>query len=74
MPVTAAQVGEGMTKAASVMEMAGATIEEAAGMITGGGAVTQDFNAFGNALKVSALRIRGKTFCLHTRKGCMLCA
>lgn len=74
MPVTAAQVGEGMTKAAAVMEMAGASFEEAAGMITGGGSVTQDFNAFGNALKVSALRVRGKLFCLHTRKGCMLCA
>lgn len=59
MPVTAAQVGEGMTKAAGVMEMAGASFEEAAGMITGGGSVTQDFNAFGNALKVSALRVRG---------------
>ena len=59
MPVTAAQVGEGMTKAASIMQMSGATLEQAAGMITGGGSVTQDFDAFGNALKVSALRIRG---------------
>lgn len=59
MPVTAAQVGEGMTKAASVLEMAGASIEQAAGMITGGGAVTQDFDAFGNALRVSVMRIRG---------------
>ena len=59
MPVTAAQVGEGMTKAASVLEMSGATLEQAAGMITGGGAVTQQFEEFGNALKVSALRIRG---------------
>lgn len=59
MPVTAAQVGEGMTKVASVLEMAGASIEQAAGMITGGGAVTQDFDAFGNALRVSVMRIRG---------------
>lgn len=59
MPVTAAQVGEGMTRAASVLEMSGATLEQAAGMITGGGAVTQNFEEFGNALKVSALRIRG---------------
>lgn len=58
MPVTAAQVGEGMTKAASVLEMAGASFEQATGMITGGGAVTQNFDAFGNALRVSALRIR----------------
>lgn len=59
MPVTAAQVGEGMVKCASVMEQAGASIEEVSGMITGGGSVTQDFDAFGNALKVSTLRIRG---------------
>lgn len=58
MPVTAAQVGEGMTKAAAVLEQSGAKFTEAAGMITGGGAVTQDFDAFGNALKISALRIR----------------
>lgn len=59
MPVTAAQVGEGMTKAASVLEMAGASFEQATGMITGGGAITQDFDAFGNAIRVSALRVRG---------------
>lgn len=59
MPVTAAQVGEGMTKCASVMEMAGASIQEVSGMITGGGSVTQDFDAFGNALKISTLRMRG---------------
>lgn len=59
MPVTAAQVGEGLTKCASVMEQAGATIEQATGMITGGGSVTQDFDAFGTALKISTLRIKG---------------
>lgn len=59
MPVTAAQVGEGLTKCASVMEQAGATIEQATGMITGGGSITQDFDAFGTALKISTLRIKG---------------
>ena len=59
MPVTAAQVGEGLTKCASVMEQAGATIEQVTGMITGGGSITQDFDAFGTALKISSLRIKG---------------
>ncbi len=59
LPVTAAQVGEGLTKCASVMESAGATIQEASGMIVGGGSVTQDFDAMGNALKISTLRIHG---------------
>lgn len=59
LPVTAEQVGAGLTKCASVMESAGATIEEASGMIVGGGSVTQDFEAMGNALKISTLRIHG---------------
>ena len=59
LPVSAAQVGEGMTKWASVAEMAGASIEEASALLVGGGAVTQDFDRMGNALRTSALRIRG---------------
>lgn len=59
MPVSAAQVGEGLTKFASVAEMAGASIEEASAMLVGGGAISQDFSAMGNALKISTLRIRG---------------
>ena len=58
MPVSAAQVGEGLTRCASVMQQAGATIEEASAMITGGGAITQDFAAMGSALKIASLRIR----------------
>ena len=58
MPVTAAQVGEGLTKSAAVLQQAGASLQETAGMITGGGGVTQDFDAFGTALKISTLRIR----------------
>lgn len=58
MPVSAAQVGEGLTRCASVMQQAGATIEEASAMITGGGAITQDFTTMGSALKIASLRIR----------------
>ena len=58
MPVSAAQVGEGLTRCASVMQQAGATIEEASAMITGGGAITQDFATMGSALKIASLRIR----------------
>lgn len=58
MPVTAAQVGEGLTKASAIMEQSGASLAETAAMIVGGGSVTQDFQAFGNALRISAMRIR----------------
>lgn len=58
MPVSAAQVGEGLTRCASVMQQAGATIEEASAMVTGGGAITQDFATMGSALKIASLRIR----------------
>lgn len=58
-PVTAANVGEAMTKCASVMMEAGASFEETSGMITGGGSVTQNFEQTGTALKIATLRIRG---------------
>lgn len=72
-PVTAANVAEGMTKNASVMQDAGATFEQAAAMVTGGGSVTQDFASTGSALKIATLRIRGRISCLHIGKVNMLC-
>lgn len=72
--VTAAGVGEAMKRSASAMEVAGNTIQETAGMITGITEVTQDPEKAGNALKVVSMRLRGKTtFCLRTRKVCTLC-
>lgn len=58
-PVSASQVAEGLTRWASVAEQAGASIEEASALIVGGGAVTQDFDQMGAALKIATLRIRG---------------
>ena len=52
-------MGEGLTKCASVLEQSGDTIEEASGMIVGGGSITQDFTAMGNALKIYTLRLHG---------------
>ena len=59
LPVTAAQVAEGVNKTASVLQEAGATFEQASALIVGGGSVTQDFDAMGNAIKISTLRIHG---------------
>ena len=57
--VTAAGVGEAMKRSASAMSVAGNTIQETAGMITGISEVTQDPEKAGNALKVVSMRLRG---------------
>lgn len=59
LPVTAANVAEGLTKNASVMQSAGASLEEAAAMVVGSGSVSQDFAKSGTALKIFTLRIHG---------------
>lgn len=71
--VTAAGVGEAMKRSASSLDVAGNSIQETAGMITGITEVTQDPEKAGNALKVVSMRLRGKTLCLRTRKVCTLC-
>lgn len=59
LPVSAAQIAEGVNKTASVLEEAGATFEQASALIVGGGSVTQDFDAMGNSIKIATLRIHG---------------
>ena len=56
---SAADVGTGLQKSASVLSQAGNTIEEAAGMVTGIQEVIQDSSVAGSTLKILALRIRG---------------
>lgn len=57
--VKASDVGAGLSKAASSLQMAGNTIQESAGMLTGITEVTQEPENAGNTLKILALRIRG---------------
>ena len=57
--VSAADVGEGMTKTASALEVGGSTFEEAASMITAIAETTQDPGRAGNSLKTLSLRLRG---------------
>lgn len=56
---SAADVGDGLSKAASVLSQGGASIQEAAGMFTGINEVLQDSSTSGTALKILTLRIRG---------------
>lgn len=56
---SAADVGDGLSKAASVLAQGGASIQEAAGMFTGINEVLQDSSTSGTALKILTLRIRG---------------
>lgn len=70
---SAGDVGEGLSKTASVLAEGGASIQEAAGMFTGINEVLQDSSTSGSALKILTLRIRGRRTCLHMGKVHMLC-
>lgn len=56
---TAADVGEAIKRSASALSVAGNSLEETAGMVTGITEVTQDPEKAGNALKIISMRIRG---------------
>ena len=72
--VTAADVGDAMQRSASSLQMAGNSFEQSAGMATGITEVIQNAEKAGSTLNIVSLRLRGRILCLHTRKGCMLCA
>lgn len=71
---TAADIGEAVKRSASALSLAGNSLEETAGMVTGITEVTQDPEKAGNSLKVLSMRIRGKLSCHRTRKVCTLCS
>lgn len=56
---SSADVGDGLSKSASVLSQGGASIQEAAGMFTGIQEVLQNSSTSGTALKILTLRIRG---------------
>ena len=56
---SAADVGDGLSKSAAVLQEGGASIQEAAGMFTGIQEVLQNSSVAGNTLKILTLRIRG---------------
>lgn len=57
--VTSAGLGEALTRSASALDLAGNTIQETAGMVTGIVEVTQDPEQAGSTLKILSLRLRG---------------
>lgn len=56
---TSAGIGEALTRSASALDLAGNSIQETAGMITGIIEVTQDPEQAGSTLKILSLRLRG---------------
>ena len=56
---SAADVGDGLSRSASVLNEAGNSIEESVGMFTGIQEVLQDSSTSGSALKILAMRLRG---------------
>lgn len=79
--IDAENVGLGLTKSASALNVAGNTIQESVGMLTAVSEITNAPERAGNMLKILSLRLRGKhkfrynldILCLHTRKVRMLC-
>lgn len=57
--VSAANVGDALSRSASSLQLAGNTIEQAAGMATGITEVIQDASKAGSTLNVVSLRLRG---------------
>ena len=57
--VTSAGLGEGISRSASALQLAGNTFEEAVAMIGATSEVTQDPAKAGNAMKILSLRLRG---------------
>lgn len=55
----AASLGDGLSKSASALQLAGNDINETLAMLTGGTEITQNASEMGNALKVLSMRIRG---------------
>lgn len=56
---TAADIGEAVKRSASALSIAGNSLEQTAGMVTGITEVTQDPEKAGNSLKVLSMRLRG---------------
>ena len=57
--VSSKQIGEGITRSASALAVAGNNINQSIAMITGGTEITQDAESMGNAMKTLSMRIRG---------------
>lgn len=56
---TADNIGEAVKRSASALSLAGNSLEQTAGMVTGITEVTQDPEKAGNSLKVLSMRLRG---------------
>lgn len=65
---SASDLGEGLTKSASALQVANNSFEQSIALLTGGTEITQNANEMGSALKVISMRIRGKNICLRIRK------
>lgn len=57
--ITSAQIGTGISNAASALSTANNTLEQSAAMVTAVTEVTQNASEAGNALKVLSMRLRG---------------
>lgn len=64
-----ASLGEGLKNSASSLKLAGNDINQTLAMLTGGTEIVQNASEMGNALKVLAMRLRGRQYmppCMET--------
>lgn len=57
--ISSAKLGEGISRSASALNLAGASIEQSSAMLTGIAEITQNAPEAGNSLKIFTMRIRG---------------
>lgn len=57
--ISAADLGDGLSRSASAMATSGADINKTLAMLTGGTEITQNASEFGDFLKIGSMRIRG---------------
>ena len=69
--ISSGGIGDALTRSASSLAAANNTLDESIGLVTASNTIVQNPEVVGTALKTISMRIRGRFYCLHTRKVCM---
>ena len=69
--ISSGGIGDALTRSASSLAAANNTLDESIALVTASNTIVQNPEVVGTALKTISMRIRGRFYCLHTRKVCM---
>lgn len=59
MPISAAEIGEGLANAGSVLAQSGNTVDESIALLTAANSSLQDISTAASSIRVASMRIRG---------------